>query len=177
MRSGYFVLPEAHAPAFEERAVSTYISPPFLPQAVVAEFIARGKFEPNLAHVRAELQARRDAMLSALAATAPTGVSWSHPAGGYFVWLELDGADATALAADAEREGVAFVPGPGFFAAGSGGGAASARFAYSYETPERITEGVERVMRLLGLRSAACAARGAARTGSRPRTRSLRTAE
>jgi DNA-binding transcriptional MocR family regulator len=54
------------------------------------------------------------------------------------------------LAADAEREGVAFIPGPGFFAAGSGEGAASARFAYSYETPERITEGVERVMRLLG---------------------------
>ena len=33
---------------------------------------------------------------------------------------------------------------------GSDGGAASARLAYSYETPERITEGVERIMRLLG---------------------------
>jgi 2-aminoadipate transaminase len=150
VRSGYFVLPAADAAAFEERAVSTYISPPFLPQAVVAEFIDRGNFEPNLARVRSELQARRDAMLVALDANAPDGVSWSHPAGGYFVWLELDGADATALAADAEREGVAFVPGPGFFAAGSSGGTASARFAYSYETPERITEGVERVMRLLG---------------------------
>ena len=150
VRSGYFVLPAADAPAFEERAVSTYISPPFLPQAVVAEFIDRGNFEPNLARVRSELQARRDAMLVALDANAPDGVSWSHPAGGYFVWLELDGADATALAADAEREGVAFVPGPGFFAAGSNGGTASARFAYSYETPERITEGVERVMPLLG---------------------------
>jgi 2-aminoadipate transaminase len=150
VRSGYFVLPEADAPAFEERAVSTYISPPFLPQAVVHEFIVRGNFEPNLSHVRSELQARRDAMLTALDANAPGAVSWSHPAGGYFVWLELDGADAKALAADAEREGVAFIPGSGFFAAGSGGGTASARFAYSYETPERITEGVERVMRLLG---------------------------
>ncbi len=62
----------------------------------------------------------------------------------------FDGADATALAAAAEREGVAFIPGGGFFPRGSGGGATSARFAYSYETPERITEGVERVMRLLG---------------------------
>jgi 2-aminoadipate transaminase len=81
VRSGYFVLPDAQAAAFEERAVSTYISPPFLPQAVVAEFIARGHFDPNLAHVRSELQARRDAMLTALDANAPGGVSWSHPAG------------------------------------------------------------------------------------------------
>ena len=41
----------ADAASFEERAVSTYISPPFLPQAVVAEFVARGHFEPNLERV------------------------------------------------------------------------------------------------------------------------------
>jgi 2-aminoadipate transaminase len=130
--------------------VSTYISPPFLPQAVVHEFVSRGRFEPNLVQVCAELQARRDAMLTALAEHAPDGVSWSHPAGGYFVWVELDDADAPALAAAAEREGVAFIPGPGFFPNGSGAGKTSARFAFSYETPERIAEGVERVMRLLG---------------------------
>ena len=150
VRSGYFVLPEAHASAFEERAVSTYISPPFLPQAVVHEFISRGRFEPNLAKVSSELRARRDAMLTALTEHAPNGVSWSRPAGGYFVWVDLDGADSTELGAAAEREGVSFVPGPGFFAKGSGGGTTSARFAYSYETPERIAEGVERVLRLLG---------------------------
>ena len=89
-------------------------------------------------------------MLTALTEHAPNGVSWSRPAGGYFVWVDLDGADSTELGAAAEREGVSFVPGPGFFAKGSGGGATSARFAYSYETPERIAEGVERVLRLLG---------------------------
>ena len=150
VRSGYFVLPETHAASFEERAVSTYISPPFLPQAVVHEFASRGRFDPNLAHVIGELQARRDAMLAALEEHAPEGVSWSHPAGGYFVWVELDGGDSTTLASAAEREGVAFIPGPGFFPKGSGAGTTSARFAYSYETPERITEGIERVMRLLG---------------------------
>jgi DNA-binding transcriptional MocR family regulator len=150
VRSGYFVLPEGDVAGFEERAVSTYISPPFLPQAVVHEFVSRGRFDPNLSHVCSELRARRDAMLGALAEHAPASVTWSHPTGGYFVWLELDGADAPALAAAAEREGVAFIPGPGFFPKGSGSGTASARFAYSYETPERIAEGVERVLRLLG---------------------------
>ncbi len=150
VRTGYFVLPAADAASFEDRAVSTYIAPPFLPQAVVAEFVARGRFEPNLERVRAELQARRDAMLAALAAHAPTGSSWSRPEGGYFVWLDLDGADTTSLAADAEREGVTFVAGRSFFTSGSPNGATSARLAYSYETPERITEGVQRLLRLLG---------------------------
>jgi DNA-binding transcriptional MocR family regulator len=150
VRTGYFVLPEADAAAFEERAVSTYIAPPFLPQAVVAEFVARGRFEPNLEHVREELQARRDAMLEALATHAPAGSSWSRPDGGYFVWLDLDGADTSALAVAAEREGVTFVAGRGFFPAGSDAGASALRLAYSYETPGRISEGIARLSRLLG---------------------------
>jgi len=150
VRTGYFVLPESEAPAFEERAVSTYISPPFLPQAIVAEFVAQGRFEPNLAHVRGELKARRDAMLEALTEHAPGGSSWSRPDGGYFVWFEHPGANSTDLAAAAEREGVSFVAGPGFFTSASSAGDSSARFAFSYETPERIADGVERLMRLLG---------------------------
>jgi len=150
VRTGYFVLPESDAAAFEERAVSTYISPPFLPQAIVAEFVAQGRFEPNLEHVCGELRARRDAMLGALQAHAPQGSTWSTPEGGYFVWFEHPGANTADLATAAEREGVSFVAGPGFFTPGSGDGVASARFAFSYETPERITEGVERLMRLLG---------------------------
>lgn len=150
VRTGYFVLPETAASSFEERAVSTYISPPFLPQAIVAEFLAQGRFEPNLDHIRVELRARRDAMLAALAAHAPEGASWSKPEGGYFVWFAHPQADVTALAVAAEREGVTFVPGSGFFTGGWADGASSARFAFSYETPERIADGVERVMRLLG---------------------------
>jgi len=150
VRTGYFVLPESDAASFEERAVSTYISPPFLPQAIVAEFVARGRFEPNLAHVQAELRARRDAMLEALAAHAPDGSSWSRPDGGYFVWFEHPRANTTDLASAAEREGVSFIAGPGFFTPGSAQGISTARFAYSYETPERIGDGVERLMRLLG---------------------------
>jgi DNA-binding transcriptional MocR family regulator len=150
VRTGYFVLPEAEAAAFEERAVSTYISPPFLPEAIVWEFIQRGRFEPNLDRVREELRARRDAMLAALEAGAPSDASWSTPQGGYFVWLDLPGADVADLARRAEAEGVAVVTGPGFFPPGSGMGRSSVRLAYSYETPARIAEGVERLLSLLG---------------------------
>jgi len=150
LRVGYFVLPKKDAPAFEERAVSTYISPPFLAQATIAEFIARGHFEPNLERVCGELRARRDAMTGALERTFPAGSVWSRPEGGYFLWLEL-GSDvrATELAARAEAKGVAFVRGEDFFPRGSGSGVSSARLAFSYETPERITEGIEVLAGLL----------------------------
>jgi DNA-binding transcriptional MocR family regulator len=149
VRTGYFVLPENEAAAFEERAVSTYISPPFLPQAIVWEFVQRNLFEPNLARVRDELRARRDAMLAALVSDAPAGVSWSSPEGGYFVWLDLPDVDATELAHRSEASGVAFVAGAGFFPGGSDRGASSARLAYSYESPGRIAEGVSRLLGLL----------------------------
>jgi DNA-binding transcriptional MocR family regulator len=150
VRTGFFVLPASAAAAFEERAVSIYIAPPFLTQATVAEFIARGRFEPNLERVCAELRARRDAMLGALARHFPGSSTWSRPEGGYFVWLDLaEGLDASALAARAAAEGVAIVRGEDFFPRDSGLGGSSARLAYSYETPERITEGVERLAALL----------------------------
>ena len=142
VRTGYFVLPDADAAGFEERAVSTYISPPFLPEAIVWEYVRRGRFEPNLEHVRRELRARRDAMLRALEEHF-TGSRWSRPEGGYFVWLDLDGTDVSQLAARGEDAGVGIIPGPGFFPAGSQLGTGSARLAYSYETPARIAEGIE----------------------------------
>ena len=150
LRTGYFVLPVAEAKAFEERAVSTYISPPFLPQATIAEFVERGRFEPNLERVRGELRGRRDAMIAGLARTFPADASWSRPEGGYFIWLELgEGRVASELVVRGGESGVGVVSGLDFFPYGSGGGSSSVRLAFSYETPERIAEGVERLAALL----------------------------
>jgi 2-aminoadipate transaminase len=146
LRTGYFVLPSALAQAFEERAVSTYIAPPFLTHATIAEFVERGLFEPNLERVCAELRRRRDAMLAALEATFPEDASWSRPEGGYFLWLELGGGrSASRLAERAAESGVGIVRGEDFFPRGSGFGASSARLAFSFEPPERIAEGIERL--------------------------------
>jgi DNA-binding transcriptional MocR family regulator len=150
LRTGYFVLPDADVRAFEERAVSTYISPPFLAQATVFEFVARGRFDPNLEHVRSELRARRDAMLEALERSFPESASWNRPEGGYFLWLELgDASDASELAARAAAEGVAIVRGEDFFPRGSDLGGSSARLAFSYEPPERIAQGISALAALL----------------------------
>jgi 2-aminoadipate transaminase len=144
LRVGYFVLPAPLERDLETLAVSTYITPVLLGQATVYEFLRRGNFEPNLERVRGLLGARRDAMLSALAAELPAA-RWSHPEGGYFIWLELpEGADTAVLLAAAGEAGVTYVPGTDF-----GGAPNTARLAFSFVSPEEIAEGVRRLAGLV----------------------------
>ncbi|HEY7729495.1 MAG TPA: PLP-dependent aminotransferase family protein [Gaiellaceae bacterium] len=143
LRVGYFVLAEGLVGAFDDRVVSTTISPPLVSQAAVHEVIARGAFEPNLERIRALLRNRRDTMLEALERLElPGDASWSRPQGGYFLWLELGPrVDSADLLRRANAAGVTFVKGADFFPNGAGGRSA-ARLAFSYETPERIAEGM-----------------------------------
>ncbi len=85
LRIGWFVLPADLARRLEERAVSTYISPPFVTQATVHELLARGAFESNLERIRGLLRGRRDAMLEALERELDGRAAWSTPEGGYFL--------------------------------------------------------------------------------------------
>ncbi|HEY8107685.1 MAG TPA: PLP-dependent aminotransferase family protein, partial [Gaiellaceae bacterium] len=142
VRVGWYVLPEQLAAEIEALAVSTYISPPYLSQATVLEFVRRGNFEPNLERVNGLLRARRDAMLEALAREMPEDAIWTRPEGGYFVWLELpSGPPAAELLAEAEAAGVTFVKGSDFFPGGRGGERAL-RLAFSFVSPDEIAEGV-----------------------------------
>ena len=145
VRVGYFILPEEVAAKIEALAVSTYISPPFMTQATVHEFLRRGNFNPNLERVQGLLRARRDAMLEALEHNMPDGASWSRPEGGYFIWLDLP--EASPDLAQAEAAGVTFVNGTDFFADGSG--TSSIRLAFSFVSPDEISDGVARLAGLL----------------------------
>jgi 2-aminoadipate transaminase len=144
-RVGYFVLPSPLRAELEATSTSTYITPGLLGQATVYEFIRRGNFDSNLARVRDLLRARRDAMLDALdAELGGTGATWSRPQGGYFVWLDVPGADAGELLGRSTEAGVTFVPGTDF-----GGAASAARLAYSFVSPDEIREGIPRLVALL----------------------------
>ena len=146
VRVGYFVLPADLAAQIEALAVSTYISPPFMAQATVHEFLDRGNFAPNIARVSDLLRTRRDAMLEALEEHMPEGAVWSRPQGGYFIWLDLP-STAPELAR-AEEAGVTFVKGADFFVGGRGG-ERSLRLAFSFVSPDEIAEGVARLAPLL----------------------------
>jgi 2-aminoadipate transaminase len=145
LRVGYVVVPDGVGPELGELVASTYITPALVSQAIVLEFLRRGLFEPNLERVCGLLRARRDAMLEALEGELDGRARWSHPAGGYFLWLELPGTVATELLGRATGAGVTFVPGVDF-----GGEPSSARLAFSFASPAEIAEGVARLAALVG---------------------------
>src|SRR5665213_789753 len=145
LRVGWFVLPEPLARDLELAANGTYIGPVLLGQAAAHEFVSRGLFEPNLERVRELIGMRRDAMLAALDRELPE-IRITRPEGGYFLWAELGGVDATELLARAEAAGVTFVKGTDF-----DGEPDTLRLAYSFVSVDEIAEGVSRLAAALAV--------------------------
>ena len=145
LRVGWFVLPEALERELELTANGTYIGPVLLGQAAAHEFVSRGLFEPNLERVRELIGKRRDAMLAALDRELPE-IRITRPEGGYFLWAELGGIDATELLARAEAAGVTFVKGTDF-----DGAPDTLRLAYSFVSVDEIAEGVSRLAAALAV--------------------------
>lgn len=121
---------------------------PTLNQMAVAEVAANG-FNVHVNNVRAAYRARRDQMLIALETHMPTGVSWTKPEGGMFVWVTLprgmNGAELLEKSIETER--VAFVPGGAFYADRSGEN--SLRLSFSTADEATIRDGIERLGRVI----------------------------
>ncbi len=113
---------------------------------VVAYEVARDGFlDEHVRKIRQVYRERRDAMLAALQEFFPPEVTWTHPAGGLFLWVTLpEDIECKALFADALRQNVAFVPGDSFYAPGDEGGR-HMRLNFSNAPPEQIREGIRRL--------------------------------
>ena len=111
--------------------------------------VAQAMFDDHVATIRDVYRARRDAMLEALTAHMPKGVTWTKPEGGMFVWVTLpdrmNGADLLAKSLKSER--VAFVPGSAFYADGSGTN--TLRLSFSRADAPTIAEGIKRLGALI----------------------------
>jgi D-alanine-D-alanine ligase len=92
---------------------------------------------------------RRDAMLESRADLMPADCRWTRPGGGFYVWLQLPpGVNSKAMLPRAMSSRVAYVPGTGFYADGSGGD--HLRLSYCFPEPDRIREGVRRLAEVVG---------------------------
>jgi 2-aminoadipate transaminase len=117
-------------------------------QSVVQRYFSHERWRAVMRDLTDAYRERRDAMLAALEEHFPPEASWTHPEGGFFVWVTLPRhVDTGAVLAEAVENGVTFVPGDGFYA--DGRGTSSMRLAFCYAEPEAITEGIRRLGEVL----------------------------
>ncbi|HWQ08381.1 MAG TPA: PLP-dependent aminotransferase family protein [Holophaga sp.] len=116
-RLGYLVCPRELYPKLLQAKQACDLHTPGVNQRVVHEVIRDGFLDRHVPGIRARYRAQRDALQEALATHLPAGCAWVKPAGGMFFWLRLPpGCDSLALLPKAVEAGMAFVPGPAFYA-------------------------------------------------------------
>jgi 2-aminoadipate transaminase len=114
---------------------------PFAAQ-IVAEYCRSGHWETHILRLQSLYKMRRDIALSALGRYMPSDVGWTHPAGGFFIWLSLPkNVFAQHVKRQALQKGVSLVAGEGFFVNPSDG-QHNLRLAYSYTAPDEIDTGI-----------------------------------
>lgn len=124
------------------------LCPPVLNQYIAAEFMGSGALDRNLAKSIAYYRDKRDYMLSLLERHMPSGVSWTHPEGGLFLFLTLpEGIDTVQLYDRALDAGVAYVAGSFFYIDGSRRN--TMRLNFSFLDKSRMEEGVRLLSGLL----------------------------
>ena len=148
LRLGYLIAPPALHPKLLQAKQAADLHTPGFNQRIVHEVIKNGFLRDHVPTIRARYKAQRDAMRDALQTHLPPGCQWHAPAGGMFFWIELPAhLDATALLPRAVQAGMAYVPGSTFFP--HGGHHHTLRLSFVTVAPERITEGVAALARVL----------------------------
>ncbi len=151
-----------------------------LSQMMISSYFQNADWRAYVKRLTGLYRKRRDAMLDALSEFMPDEVTWTHPAGGLFVWATLPSyLDATAMLPQAVKRNVAYVPGEGFYA--NGAGKNCMRLNFSFVEPEKIRRGIELLAEVVRERMELRGSleRGAedTRSGARPGTRSAARAQ
>jgi 2-aminoadipate transaminase len=124
------------------------LCPPNLTQMVVEAWFTTQPWMEQIKRFAQVYREKAEVMLAALAAEMPPGVTWTVPEGAFYIWLTVPrGIDTSDLLAKAIGQRVAYVPGRGFYADGSGGD--QARLCFSFPELPRVREGVVRLAELL----------------------------
>ena len=140
-RIGWALVPQSLKEKLVIASESSILCPSNFSQMAIASYLANQPWREQIASFCALYKVRRDAMLSALDAYFPKAATWTKPAGGFYVWITLPPEiDTKAMVPKAIAAKVAYVPGTAFYA--DGFGSWSLRLSYCYPTPERITQGV-----------------------------------
>lgn len=149
LRIGWLVAPPELVPKLSALKHGADIDTPSLSQLILAAYLDSGHLDSHLETMREIYRRRRDLLVAALEKVLPEGVRFTHPEGGFYVWLELPtGADAFDLLDIAlDEEKVAFVPGQAFDIAGSGCADHALRLSFGNLDDDMIEDGAARLGR------------------------------
>ncbi|MDD8025970.1 MAG: PLP-dependent aminotransferase family protein [Acidobacteriota bacterium] len=149
LRLGYAAGPAPLIAAMAKWAQKVIVSPEGVVQRAVARFLERGYMEPHIARITGIYRSKRDAIIVALKEMMPSGVRWTEPEGGLFIWVTCPKPiDTDALFSEAAKAGVAFIPGAKFYPPGMER-RDEMRLNFSYASEADLREGVARLARLL----------------------------
>ena len=148
IRLGWVVASKAIIERYRVLKEATDFQAGTVAQYQAATFLADYSLDEHLKTSRDVYRGRRDAALAAIKETFPEDVIYTRPEGGYFIWVEAPGINATEMVVYAMNEvGVAYVPGESFYA--SEPRVDTLRLSYSQMTEDKIGEGISRLGRLL----------------------------
>lgn len=120
-------------------------------QMATYHVVKDGFVDGHVARLKGFYKERRDVLLRAIEEHFPDEARYTRPAGGLFVWAELPtDVDTRELLLDAVKEKVAFVPGQGFHADGSGRN--TMRLNFSNVPPPALEEAIRRLGRAIQAR-------------------------
>jgi 2-aminoadipate transaminase len=148
IRLGYVVAPLPLLRRLELAKQAADLHTAQLTQMVVHDVIKDGFLDRHIPTIRDLYSAQCQAMLDAMDASFPKGISWTRPQGGMFIWVTLPShIDAMKLLDQAIAARVAFVPGAPFYA--NNPASNTLRLSFVTVTPERIREGIAILGKLL----------------------------
>ncbi|MDR3308065.1 MAG: PLP-dependent aminotransferase family protein [Coriobacteriales bacterium] len=146
LRTGWVLAPRPILQKLNMVKQGTDLCGSALNQVIVEHYFNETPWKQTLAGICEKYRERRDAMLEALEEFFPPEAHWTHPKGGFFVWVTLpEYVDTPQMLSVALDKGVTFVPGDGCFPSGQGKGKNALRIAFCYEEPEKIREAIRRL--------------------------------
>lgn len=114
----------------------------WITQKLLAQYLSDGRYYGILEEFRANYGTKQELVCRALDEMKDLGISYERPRGGVYIWCKLpEGVDSKKFIEAAYKQGLALLPGHVFFPH-KNGGRDHIRINYSFETEERLMQGM-----------------------------------
>ncbi len=144
-----WTIPRGHRDAVLHAKLATTAGTPVPPQLALAEFLASGRYDPQLRKMRRIFERNVHRLSYEIEKRLPEGTVVTRPAGGFLLWVCLpEGIDSVELQRRAMSRGLSVAPGPAFSA--SGGFRDCIRINAGYPWSQRVENALDSLAGLIG---------------------------